>query len=452
MGLGYGLLGAAALRDATSRSTADVTFDEDALRRVAELGVPRVPRTAPVSIDADHLAAHRNRAESLLSAAPAAPGIPNEAVAREYADRYETAVEALSEADTASTPAERLDALRSALWFAADVSAVYAAFQDELTREAVLARRGPIREELAGLRDDYRYVGDDPAVAVVVHAEVESEMDYADGMLAQAAEHHGDDGSRVLQVGSAAGSVELARTAVADATYLYDRFVDGLDDGRMLREAFERTASALVSDITGRCPDPPDASTWDARTDEWESRFGRDLTHTVARSLLDDAFSAARWGCQDRVIESREREGVASAVLAAGEADRDLRALDRVRTAVDRGAYGVPTSAGTVRNEKLAALEAIEAIEAPRSVTPTTLAARWTGTATREIRYGDRELGRLVERDTLDVDDVTRIVASYAWGRVRAEATPAALTRLTGVLDAAATSRRSARDPDGGHP
>jgi hypothetical protein len=438
LGVGYSLLGAAALRDAASRSNPDVAFDGDVLRRVAEFGVPRTPETSPVPIDADHLSSHRDRAESLLSSAPEAPDIPNEAVAREYADRYETAVEALSEAETAPTPAERLDALRSGLWFAADVSAVDAAFRDGLTREAVLARREPIREELAGLRDGHRYVGDDPAVAVVVHAEVESEMDYAEGMLEQAAERHGDDGNRALRVGSAAGSVELARTAVADAAYLSDRFVDGLDRGRALGGAFERTARTLVSDVAGRCPDPPEASTWDERTHEWESRFGRDLTHTVARPLLDDAFSAARRGCQDRVIESRERRGVASAVLAAAAADRDLRALDRVRTAVDRGDYGVPLSAGTVRTEKLAALEAIERARRGR---PATLAAWWTRTATREIRYGDDQLGRRLERAAVDLDEVTRIVASYAWGRSRAEATPGALARLTGALDAAATSR-----------
>jgi hypothetical protein len=424
-GLGVGVLGAIGLERGGSDAP-DVSYDADALQRIATLGTPTTPRTLPVEITPAHLERHRDRARSLLSSAPADPDIPNEAIAREYADRYETAVDALSRAETARTPAERLGDLRSARWFAADVSAIFAAYRGDLTRAEVLARREPIRRELASFRDRWRYVGDDPVVAIVVHREIESEIGYAESMLEQATERRGDEGSRVLRVGSAAGTVELARTAVADATFLYDQFVGGLDDGdaRALGDAFARTARVLGANVTERCP------TVDASEREAEFDAG-----TVARPLLDDAFSTVRWQCRDRLGGVRERAGVASAVLAAGAADRDLRALDRAREAVERRAYDGTPSVEVARREKLAALEAVETA---RTATPAALAVRWAAAAAREIRYGDDDLDRTIDGGTVDASDVARTVASYAWGRARADATPAALSRVTGALGAAA--------------
>jgi hypothetical protein len=426
-GLGVGLLGLGGLRGSDSDAP-DVSHDTDALRRIVALGSPRTPQTLPVEITPAHLERHRDRARSLLSSAPEDPGIPNGAVAREYADRYENAVDALARAETARTPAERMSDLRSARWFAADVGAVFAAYRGDLTREEVLARREPIREELAAFRDQWRYVGVDPVVAVVVHREIESEVGYAESMLEQATERRGDEGSRVLHVGSAAGSVELARTAVADVTYLYDRFVGGLDDedGRALGGAFDRTARVLRANVAGRCP------TVDASERAAEFDAG-----TVARPLLGDALSTVRWQCRDRLDEIRERAGVASAILAAGEADRDLRALERVRRAVEQRPYDETPSIEVVRREKLAALEAVETA---RNATPSTLASRWAAAATREVRYGDDELGRTIDRGAVDASDVARTVASYAWGRARASATSASLSRVAGALEAATTA------------
>lgn len=426
--MGVGLFPLFALDDG-GPDDPDVSYDDSALRRVVGLGTPAIPRTFPVEIESDHVAANRDRALSLLSSAPESPGIPNEAVAREYADRYEEAVEALARAEEARTPYERLDALQSARWFAADVSAVSTAFAGDLTREEVLARREPIRERLTRLRDRWRYVGDDLAVAVDVHGTVESRVDYAEGTLERAAERRGPDENRVLAVGSAAGTVELARTAAENATYYYDRFVESLTDPRPLEDALDRTARVLVSDVTARCPEP--------LADEWESRFDRDLAYTAAHDLLRDAVSDATWRCR-AAREARDREGIASAVLTAAGADRDLRALDRVRAAVDRGAYGVPRSTEAARREKLAALEAIETA---RAATPTVLTSGWTRGAVENVDRGDRTLSRAIEHDGVGVNEVARAVAAYAWARTRAAATPGALSRLTAVLDAAATSR-----------
>lgn len=421
-GLGTGLLGLFAADD-RNPDAPTVSYDREALRRVVALGHPSVPRTVPVPIGADHVARHRERAQSLLSSAPERPDIPNEAVAREYADRYENATDALARAVEARTRYERIRDLRSARWFAAEVSAVYAAFEGELTRDAVLARREPIRADLSAFRDRWRYVGDDPTVAVVVHRELESEVDYVDSMLEQAADHTHDEGSRVLRVGSTAGSVELARTALTDVTYLYDRHRDRLEDARTLGTTFDRAARALADDVAGRCPD--------SLPDEWESQFQRPLAYTAARELLRRTTSEIEWRC-DYVREARERAGVASAVVAAGAADRDLRAFDRVRRAVRDGEYGVPRSVRAVRREKLAALEAVET--ALRASTGP-LASRWAATASRSIRQGDDTISTAAEYDTVDVRDAARALAEYAWARARATAVPPALARVAGVLE-----------------
>ncbi|WP_380675947.1 hypothetical protein [Salinigranum sp. GCM10025319] len=188
MGLGFFAL--FAVDD--GRDQPDVSYDTDALGRVVDLGTPTSPRTFPVSIGSEFVESRRERAESLLASAPEDPDIPNEAVAREYADRYEHATDALSRAEEAQSPYERLDALQSAQWFAADVSAVYAVFAGDLTLEDVLARREPVRDRLADFRERWRYLGDgdDPGVALAVHAELESRVDYAAGQLERADEIH----------------------------------------------------------------------------------------------------------------------------------------------------------------------------------------------------------------------------------------------------------------------
>jgi hypothetical protein len=423
-GMGVGLLGVGAVADRRDGAPS-VTYDRDALDQVVGLGEPVVPQRAPVRITPAHVARHRERARSLLASAPARPDIPNDAVAREYADRYESAVDALARADEAPTPSERIRDLRSARWFAAEVAATYAAFADGLTTEAVLARREPVRERLAAFRDRWRYVGDDPTVAVAVHHEVESAVDYADGRLDAAAEQRGDDGSRVLAVGSTAGDIELARAALADATYRYDRFRDELSERRLLGPAFDRAARALTAAVAAGCPDSPDA--------DWTDGVDRDLSNTAGKPLVEGAVAETAGRCR-YADEAREREGVASAVLAAGAADRDRRALDAVRTAVRGGKYGVPRAASRVRREKL---DALAAVERAREATPTHLAAGWTATAARTVGRGDDVLSRPLDRGDVDVRDVARAVAEYAWGRARAAATPPALARLTGALDAA---------------
>jgi hypothetical protein len=425
-GLGVGLSGVFALDDGRPAEP-DVSYDAGEMRRVVDIGTPTIPRTFPIEIGADHVAANRDRARSLLASAPETPDIPNEAAAREYTERYEEAVEALERAADAPTPYERLDDLQSARWFAADVSAVFAAFEGEVTRADVLARREPVRERLARLRDRWRYVGDDLAVALSVHRELESRVDDAERTLDRAAGDGRPDENRVLHVGSIAGTVERARTAAENATYYYDRFVDSLADRRPLGGVFDRAAEVLVADVTARCPAP--------RSDGWESRFDRDLAHTVARPLLRGAFSEVDWRCRN-AEEAREHEGVATAVLTAATLDRDLRALDRVQRAVGRGRYGVPRSVDPVRRERL---DALAAIETARDAAPESVASGWARGAVGDVQLGDRELTRAVEHDRLDADEVAEATASYAWGRARSEATPGALSRLTGVLAAAAT-------------
>jgi hypothetical protein len=425
-GLGVGISAVFALDDGRPAEP-DVSYDAGAVRRIVDIGAPTIPRTFPVEIGADHVAASRDRAWSLLASAPEAPDIPNEAVRREYAERHEAAVEALARAADAQSPYERLGDLQSARRYAADASAVSAAFEGEVARADVLARREPVRERLARLRDRWRYVGDDLAVALSVHHEIESCVDDAERTLERAAGDGRPDENRVLHVGSIAGTVERARTAAEDATYYYDRFVDGLAASRPLGDVFDRTARAFVADVTARCPE--------SRSDGWESRFDRDLAHTVARPLLRGAFSEVEWRCRT-ANEAREHEGVATAVLTAATLDRDLRALDGVQRAVDRGRYGVPRSVDPVRREKL---DALAAVETARDAAPEPVASGWARGAVGDVRFGDRELARVVEHDRLDADEVAEATANYAWGRARGEATPGALSRLTGVLDAAAT-------------
>lgn len=427
-GLGVGLFGAAAVD--TGDDTPDVSYDTAAVRRVAELGQPRLPASWPVSVEQSHAAASRERAESLLDAAPEAPDIPNEAVAREYDDRYADAVGALARAAETRRPSERLASLRWARSRAADVNAVAAALVGELTHEAVLAKTDAVRESLDSLRGRWRYRGDDPTVAAAVHSDVENDVAHAEALLEQLSEPRGRSERHVLGVGSNAGTVELARAVVEDAAYLHDGFVAGLDDPHRLRPTFDRAARTLAADVTTRCPD--------RRAEPWESRAERDPPAVVARPLLRAARTETVGRC-GRLDERRERSGVATAVVAAGAADRDLRAFEAVRTALKRGEYDRPRSVTSVRHEKL---DALAAIQTAMGTPPSAVAVPWTGEAVDAVGRGDERLVRAIEGDHLDVRAVGEAVAWYAWGRRRAAAIPDALARLRGVLDAAVVSER----------
>lgn len=347
----------------------DVSYDRGALREVARLGVPSVPTVGVVPVAPAHLAMHRDRAESLLESAPADLGVPNEAVAREYARRREDAVESLVEADRAATPVATLDDLRWARHRAADAA-----------------------------------------------------------MVDQAADLRETDGSPSLRLGSRASDVELARALVTDAAYTYDRHRDALEDARPLRDAFDRALAVLAADVTARCPARPDEG--------FDSRVDREPRASAGRPLLREAFSEARRRCR-RVGDGSVREdaGVATALVAAGAADRDRRALEQVSAAVSGGAYGVSRSAARPRREKLTALEAVATA---RDAAPTPLSAGWVRTAARYVDWGDDALVDTLERDRPLVSAVAEAVAEYAWGRAVAAATPDALSRLVGVVDAAA--------------
>lgn len=425
-GIGLGLGGVAMVGD--DDGSPEVRYDVDTLGQVAALGQPRVTGQFPVAVDAAQVTRHRERAESLLSAAPERPEIPNEAVAREYRNRYEDAVDTLAGAADARTPAERLGGLRWARHRAADVNAMSDAFAGDLTREAVLGRRDPVRETRERLVGRWDYVGDDPTVAAAVHSHLESDVGHATRLLEQAAEENGRDGNRLLRIGASAGSIELARAVLADATYVHERFVSRLDEARSLKPAFNVAARTLVANVTERCPDWPD--------DDREARYDRDLRDTAARPLLRHAESTALGQCH-RLPQVRDRDGVATAVLTAGMADRDLRALEAVRTAVRRGDYGRPRSAAAVRREKLAALEAVA--DASRT-TPEVVAEAWTAEAVGGIERGDETLVRAVEAAPPRRRRVADAVAAYAWARQQASAVPDALARLRGVLGAAAST------------
>ena len=406
----------------------DVSYDRGALREVARLGVPSVPTVGVVPVAPAHLAMHRDRAESLLESAPADLGVPNEAVAREYARRREDAVESLVEADRAATPVATLDDLRWARHRAADAATVAAAVDGNRSREWVRDRRATVRADLRAFRDRWRYVGDDPAGALAVHAELESLAGHADTMLDQAADLRETDGSPSLRLGSRASDVELARALVTDAAYTYDRHRDALEDARPLRDAFDRALAVLAADVTARCPARPDEG--------FDSRVDREPRASAGRPLLREALSEARRRCR-RVGDGSVREdaGVATALVAAGAADRDRRALEQVSAAVSGGAYGVSRSAARPRREKLTALEAVATA---RDAAPTPLSAGWVRTAARYVDWGDDARVDTLERDRPLVSAVAEAVAEYAWGRAVAAATPDALSRLVGVVDAAA--------------
>lgn len=417
-------LGALAGCNRLAKSTESTTpsVDPAARRRVAALGSPTIPWRLPVPVDEAALAARRNHVRTLLATVPESPAIPNGAVRSELLERRAAAVDALERAADDETGYGRLSSLRWARVKARNAHATMAAIRGELTREDVRGRRSGIREGVQTFRARWRYVGDDAERAVVVHAELESLVRRVAGRLDGTS--RGREASGVLAVGDAAERLELAAAALADARYLYDRHRGRLARERRLGDAIERTARELVASVSDR------RERLKPFREDPEAEFGRELVGTPAAALVRDAPRGARWATE-RARRAFDGGRPATALRAAGRADRAFRAFESVRSAVARGDYDDPATASTLREAKL---DALAAVERARTETASRLADAWLRSAVSDVDGADR---RLTEGDPTE-SAVEEAIAAYVWCGARAGRTAAALAWTRGALAAAA--------------
>jgi hypothetical protein len=416
------LAGCSGTNPLSSESTA-TELDAPALRSLVDDPAPALPRRLPVDIGTDHLAASERRARTLLDAVPAtieSADIPNGAIRERTRRARDRAADSLAAAAAARTPFERLHTFGDARTDARFAAGAWRAIDAGLTRQDLDAAADAVREDRHAIRERWRYVGDDPVDAVLVHAAIERRIDSGRSDVDTGDSRRYRPGNP-LGVGELAEDVERARVAVDDAAHLYDRLRASLDDptdvrGRLidartrLRETFETERETLTS-VDSREP--------------WRVE-GVDVEDTPAAEALAELY---------RPVDPAHDDGwgdttPARAVTRAHESLVTLAAFTALRDRMREGETFAVESIEDVARARTAAVEALRWADANPSVPPLT---RWSlATLADQFGYADDRLG-----DTEGGVRTARLrdpVSTYLVVMARARAVPSASERVASAL------------------
>jgi hypothetical protein len=400
----------------------DVELDGAALRSVVDADDRQtVPERVPVGVGADHLAASETRARSLIEAVPADLGpdeIPNGAIRERIRRKRAYAVESLETATEAPTPFERLEAFADARAEARFAAGAWRAIDAGLTRDDLTDEAGAVRDDRSAFRERWRYLGDDPVVAMRVHAEIERRVDAGRADVALGEPRHYRVGNP-LGVGEVAEEIERARVAVSDAAHLYDRLTASVDDPTDLRPRFVDARRSLHDAFEAERDDLPEI---DPR-EPW-SIEGVEVDDTPAQRALDELYRPIdprhddRW---DDVPPARALHWAHAALVA-------VAAFGSLRARVADGERFTVESVDDVAAMRREAVEAVRSAAADRSVLTRTAL---TDAADR-LRHTDARLSEVSDDTT--AARIRHEVSAYPVVTARARAIPAASERVAGVL------------------
>jgi len=406
-------------------------LDAAALRALVDDSVPSLPERLPVEITDGHLTASEERARALFDAVPATLGldeIPNGAIREKVRQARERAATEISSATAESTPFARLKAFGGARAEARFAVGSWRAIDEGLTREDLRAEVETVRSDRRALRDRWRYVGDDPVEAMLVHTAIEQRIASGRSVVGVGEPHRYRPGNP-LGVGELAEEIERARVAVDDAAHLYDRLLASLenptdlrerlvDARRRLREAFEAEREVLSS------VDPQEP---------WRVE-GVDVEETPAAEALEELF---------RSIDPKRDDGwdettPAEALTWTHASFVALAAFTSLRERVRGGETFAVESTADVDAVRSAAIEALRAAEA--SPAESGLLRHSTAVLADRLAWADEEL-RNVE-GSVRASWLRNDVSTYLTVMARARATPPASERVAEALRARPSDRR----------
>lgn len=402
----------------------EVTVDGDALREAVSGEVPTAPDTIPVDIERAYLDESAARAREFLSSVPAPLGpddLPNGAMRAELSDTYESATDALDAGANAESRFEAAESFREARRYARSVAASWAAIDEGLTRDEVREAAEPVRNALDDFRGRWRYVGDDPVRAVLVHATLESLVERAARQLrrvtnpARRRARERRTRESPITVGETAGALERARAALDDVRYLYDRYTASLDDRRRLGSAFEAAGESLTATVEERRSDLPDGDRHDP-----SSFVDRDVDDTPVGSALAELHSYVDSGYV--LQNSRSLNQRASVVVAAHETLARVRAFESLRQRVADGEYVAVESVDDVRTLRENAVAAIET--ARESADRPHLDRRVVGDLSGSVSYADDRIADRASSDEVQLEWFYRELGRYVQAAELAPAAP----------------------------
>ncbi|MWV40459.1 hypothetical protein [Natrialba sp. INN-245] len=390
-----------------------VDADEDELAAITEIERPSDHEELPVQIADAFVDEWVDRAESLLSEIPSSleAEIPNEAVRRDVERERESAVERLEALEDRPTNLARLSTLRGCRRDAARAEGAYAAATAGRTPEDVETGLADLEAELSTVDAELTRVGDDSAHVAVVFERIERRLD-ATGRFLENARQPAPGRSTVEAVGELAYRAEWAAVSLEEATYLLERQAEVGD--RTFDDAFETTASALLTDVGERLEEIPED-----RREAAESVFDEPVDGTPRKRIGDDAVWQLRGGI-DRAEESLADGRPASALLGVYSVENTFRALEALQSPEWTDALDRPSDADDVEEVKAAA---IEEIESARAESPDRYLLEYElDSAVTGVRSGDRRL----EQDVSHRSDRAAVaaVAEYSLAAARAKTVP----------------------------
>jgi len=395
-----------------------VTIDGRDLERYIDGERPRVTEPLPVDVQQTHVAASRERAHSLLAAAPlplSAEDLPNGAMREQVHHHAEHAREHLAEAVETTGTRERLDMLAHARGPARSVAATWAYTQNDLTLDDVQNARLSVRDDLGGFREEREYVGAEPVRAVVVHGVVDEWLEEAER---DAAGERGRDDERAtaLEVGDRAADVEEARASLADARHVHEQFVGSLSAPSSVRETIVDARDSLAATIDER------TSAVMPETDEVDADRESPVLRIALAELYDDL---------PEEFAFRDTAGPAAAVVGQANALATVHGFESLRERVEGGDYPTVESAEDVRDLRERAVTAIEAAlaESPDELLARTVLSSLAGW----FEYADRDLTGY--DDAVELDRLRRDLAIYPQLEARAEGTPNACEDVLATFD-----------------
>lgn len=413
----------------------DREFDADRLAEIGAREVPTPPDAFPVAVPDAMAQRHRDRARTLLDRVPANPDLPNGTVVERLRRERERVLDRLDpdgdeDEDGSNLPDEWLDRLGSARYVRAEaamVEAAYRAATGEVTPASVADRQERLRGDLLDFEADWTYRGDDPAIAVVLHRELEElRRDVRRGVDQRRAVPD-DPVADVFRVGEIVRDVEEGRAALTDALDLRRRYREGLSDAGTYRNAISAAVGRIETFRRSRYRG------FGGSLDPEEPPFDRSIEGTPAARLYREATVHAE-GHREDVETARRRGDLADAVVESGHALASLRALEDVVAAIESEEVGKPTAA-----EDVAAVrrEATEALTAAWGGSPTALAVELAWPAYGAFREATGDLGGrgFEDDDEPTAPDADRAYATFVYAARYAETVPETVDLLDRTLE-----------------
>lgn len=426
--LGSGLAGCSALPFGDSRDDT-ATIPGTDLQAVTDGERPEIPRTLPVDVESSYLAGVGDRVRTHLASVPTPldeTDVPNGAIRRELTQVHDRAETLLETAESAPTPFEAMGTLRRAREEARTLAAAWAAIDEGLTSEDVAESVTEIEDARTALLGRWRYVGDDPIRATVVHATIERYVDRARRLATSRASPRGRRPTNPLTIGEYAGHLERSLATLEDAAYCYDRYASSLDEPTEYLVALEGAAGSLVEEVGRRSGELPDVE-----PDETSALVESDVSDTPAAEVLERFY----WdvGEPDYPAETRAAGRPAYAIVLAHGALARLRALESLREAIDDGETFAVESAADVRATRSSA---IDAVTSARSTSPAPdLTNREFSRLSSRLADADERIARY--DDSVRPGQLDHLVAEYVAVRAIASALPETSANVTAVLETA---------------